>query len=320
MVTDVERGLQLPVRLQYRPYTLDPAFPVFAFSGQNRPIASFRPLVEDGDGSRYMHLHNCVEITCVSCPAARLHVEKETYALRRGDVVVIMPFTAHFIHEEPGGEPCGYLYFDPQQLLTAFSPGLLTRFPEYAERRCSCLIIPAEERSAAGDYVMQILRELTERRAEHRACVSGLLIALMAETARFGNAQPENVQRPAGSVLSIMPAVQHINDCYMQPIGLGTLQSLCHLSGTQLRRVFHAVMGCAPLAYIQQVRIGHACEQLLSTQKSLTEIASAVGFDSVSSFHRQFVRYHGEAPSRWRKLHAGENLTRLPERPYDARS
>ena len=41
-----------------------------------------------------------------------------------------------------------------------------------------------------------------------------------------------------------------------------------------------------------------------------------VGFDSISSFHRQFVRYCGEAPSRWRRDNTRENALHLPQTPY----
>lgn len=308
------------VRLQYRPYMLDPAFPVFAFSGANKPVNPLHQLNENADHARYLHLHNCVEITCVQCASARLYAEDEVHTVRRGDVVMVAPFTAHFLCEEGEGPGGDYLYFDPGLLLASAPPGLPGRMGGIFSRRCACLIIPAGSGEGIARLTGRIVAELNGRGTEYRLLAGSLLVALMVETARYQEQQPAQEGQQGGSILSIMPAVQHINDCYMQPISVGELAEMCHMSGTQLRRVFHAVMGCAPLACIQQVRISRACERLLSTRASLNEIAASVGFESVSSFHRQFVRYHGEAPSVWRRRHLGANARQLQPLPYDPRS
>lgn len=307
------------VRLQYRPYTLDPAFPVFAFCGENKPVNPLHQLNQNAEHARYLHLHNCVEITCVRSETARLYAENEVHLLRRGDVVMVSPFTAHFLCEEGEGSGGDYLYFDPALLMASAPPGLLNRLDGFFGSRCACMILPAGSGEEIARLTERIIRELNRRDTEYRALAGSLLVALMVETTRYQERRPDARQSAAASVLPIMPAVQHINDHYMQPVSVKTLCELCHLSGTQLRRVFHAVMGCAPLAYIQQVRISRACEQLLSTRRSLTEIAASVGFESVSSFHRQFVRYHGEAPSVWRRHHVGDHTRQLQPLPYDAR-
>ena len=76
-------------------------------------------------------------------------------------------------------------------------------------------------------------------------------------------------------------------------------------------------MGCSPLEYIHRLRINRACDLLLSTNDSILDISLAVGFDSVSSFNRQFIQATGLAPSKWRKerMHARSEL--MPADPYD---
>ena len=77
---------KVAVKLQYRLYTVDPDFPVFAFTGQNRPRNPMHQLNERSDEIRYMHLHNCVEVTCVSAEKAQLYIENEVCTVHRGDV------------------------------------------------------------------------------------------------------------------------------------------------------------------------------------------------------------------------------------------
>ena len=77
-------------------------------------------------------------------------------------------------------------------------------------------------------------------------------------------------------------------------------------------------MGCSPLEYIHRLRINRACDLLLSTTDSILSISLAVGFDSVSSFNRQFIQATGLPPSKWRCKHMQARSELMPTAPYDA--
>ncbi len=53
--------------------------------------------------------------------------------------------------------------------------------------------------------------------------------------------------------------------------------------------------------YIVRRRIGEAQLLLVFTKKSITEIASEVGFDNLSHFNVQFKKYVGLSPLAYRK-------------------
>ncbi|MFC7743619.1 helix-turn-helix transcriptional regulator [Nocardiopsis composta] len=69
---------------------------------------------------------------------------------------------------------------------------------------------------------------------------------------------------------------------------------------THLRRSFRSAFGESPHAYLCRRRIERACRLLRSTDLSVTDIARAVGYESLGTFTRRFVRMVGETPTRHR--------------------
>jgi AraC-like DNA-binding protein len=64
---------------------------------------------------------------------------------------------------------------------------------------------------------------------------------------------------------------------------------------------FKAVLGQTPLEYLTQWRMYKAGDMIRSNHKSFSEVASAVGYGSESSFSRVFRREMGVAPREYRR-------------------
>ncbi|MEP3481794.1 MAG: helix-turn-helix transcriptional regulator [Fuerstiella sp.] len=62
-------------------------------------------------------------------------------------------------------------------------------------------------------------------------------------------------------------------------------------------RAFESAMNSPPIKYLIRLRIKNACRMLQASQKSISEIAMAVGFSDSNYFSRQF------------RLHTGMSLT-----------
>lgn len=58
--------------------------------------------------------------------------------------------------------------------------------------------------------------------------------------------------------------------------------------------------GRTPIAYLNYYRIECACERLTLTDKSVTEIAFACGFNDMSYFSRVFKQLKGTTPTAYR--------------------
>ncbi|AFM18454.1 DNA-binding domain-containing protein, AraC-type [Mycolicibacterium chubuense NBB4] len=78
------------------------------------------------------------------------------------------------------------------------------------------------------------------------------------------------------------------------------------VSERTLRRMFAESLGMPWRTYLLHARMLRAMALLAAPTQSVQETATAVGFDSVSSFARAFTQFCGETPSAYRKRVAGE--------------
>ena len=75
------------------------------------------------------------------------------------------------------------------------------------------------------------------------------------------------------------------------------LSQLMFMSKETLRRKCHASFEISPSAHIQEVRLQQAKLLLERDKMNVSEVAYAVGFDSLSYFSKAFKKYYGLTPS-----------------------
>lgn len=93
---------------------------------------------------------------------------------------------------------------------------------------------------------------------------------------------------------------------YAAEPSIAALARRCGLGSSQFRRVFAAQCGRSPRDYLLERRIAVAAGLLATGERAIADIAQAVGFASLSSFNRQFLRRRGCSPRAWRaRRHGG---------------
>lgn len=75
------------------------------------------------------------------------------------------------------------------------------------------------------------------------------------------------------------------------------------LSPSRFAARFKATLGEGPMTYVSKWRIHLASRLLKNTEKSVSEIASDVGYENTAAFIRAFKRHLGEPPGAWRNQH-----------------
>ncbi|WP_437818355.1 cupin domain-containing protein [Sorangium sp. So ce1078] len=105
----------------------------------------------------------------------------------------------------------------------------------------------------------------------------------------------------------IAAALSLLHEDLAAPWDVATLAAKLGTSRPTLARRFVAEVGLSPLAYLTQARMHEAARLVRETDRSLTEIAEAVGYTSVSAFNRAFHREHGMPPGAFRKQGAAHD-------------
>ena len=90
---------------------------------------------------------------------------------------------------------------------------------------------------------------------------------------------------------------EHMDEKYT----IDQLARLFHVNATGLKQAFREVYGVSLAAHMKKHRLEAAEKLLIRTDKSLSEIAAAVGFASQSRFAEAFREQYGLLPSRFRR-------------------
>jgi len=93
-----------------------------------------------------------------------------------------------------------------------------------------------------------------------------------------------------------------------------TVESLARavgLSRAAFARRFAAVSGRSPVRYLSELRLALAASLLETTDDSLAELATRVGYTSEFAFSRAFKRKHGVAPGSFRRLSRATHIRPL---------
>lgn len=99
------------------------------------------------------------------------------------------------------------------------------------------------------------------------------------------------------------PVVAHIHSHHAEQMTIPNLARIAHLSARQLGRRFKEVFGMSPQEFIVRTRVQAASEDLIRTEKALSEIALDHGFYDQSAFSRQFSQHTGEKALSYRQRH-----------------
>ncbi|MBQ8394346.1 MAG: AraC family transcriptional regulator [Clostridia bacterium] len=96
--------------------------------------------------------------------------------------------------------------------------------------------------------------------------------------------------------------IQKLNDFdFTTDFNLSDIYALSNYSQTTLSREFKKHMGKTLIAYINDLKLNYACNQLKHTDLSILAISSSLGFDSLSHFSHLFKKKYGIPPLQYRK-------------------
>ena len=87
---------------------------------------------------------------------------------------------------------------------------------------------------------------------------------------------------------------------FQNPITLSQIASIANMTVTAFCFYFKKSTKKSYVEFLNEIRIGHACKLLQSTNKSIIEICYESGFNTPANFNKQFIKYKNTSPSNFR--------------------
>lgn len=95
--------------------------------------------------------------------------------------------------------------------------------------------------------------------------------------------------------------MSYVNKYYGKDISLSAIAAELHYTVSHLSHTFREDTGMGFNAYLQKIRLEHACRLLANTNKKIFEIAEVVGVCDADYFRELFKRHFGINPADFRK-------------------
>jgi AraC family transcriptional regulator len=141
-------------------------------------------------------------------------------------------------------------------------------------------------------------REMTRSDSASVLAIDGLIAEMLAESSRGKILTEEK-----GAALWLARATDFVHDNFRTALSLDEVAQVAGVHTAHLSRVFRQKMGCTVGEYLRRLRFEFACQQILSTDGTLCEVAYDAGFADQSHFNRIFRSQMGITPYMYRKLH-----------------
>jgi AraC-like DNA-binding protein len=104
----------------------------------------------------------------------------------------------------------------------------------------------------------------------------------------------------------IQQVIRYIQENYMYDLSREGLAAAVDMHPDNLGRLFKIIVNRKMGEYINELRINDAAAKLLETSENIINIAYSVGFDSLRTFNRVFLKTMQMTPEQYRKVNSQE--------------
>lgn len=245
------------------------------------------------------HYHPEYELTLITEGFGKRIIGDSHENFNAGDLVLIGPELPHTWSNENLGNK------KSSAVVIQFTSDFISRFSTLYEGRH---IFDLLERSANGSFfpnpdsnLVKKIASLPEKNGISR--LTTLLEILeqlgksdsvtLSKSAYSGSRNPENASR-------INKVCRYVYENASEEITLEKAASLLSLSKSAFCKFFTRTMNTSFSDYVNEIRIANACLLLTDGDKTVREIASDSGFESLTYFNRVFLKKKGLTPVKFR--------------------
>lgn len=265
-----------------------------------KPFTLYRQRMPENFSCTPLHWHAEFEINFILEGCADYIVGDERFTSHSGDIIITAPNILHSAYPHGDDKQIYEVFLFSQEMLGASAGDRLSAEFILPIISGELYINPRITKKHVHYSELRISMENIISSAVDDSSMLDMLIK--SELLRFFwilYASGDITKNSAKSLSSggmIRPAIEYINAHYSDDISIRSLAKTVGLSESYFMQKFRETAGISAIEYLNQLRIKAVCEQLLSTQKSVAEIAFDCGFRNISNFNRTFRRMTGVTP------------------------
>ena len=236
------------------------------------------------------HLHKSIEFVYVTGGTLELGMGQELYHMENGDFAIIFPDVIHHYQVFTPNSHAIYLLATPS-LAGIYYQQMLYSCPK-TPVIFSCNVHPDIP------YMLDRLLYCSDDQ-EHSVLWQAYTQIILARSFPFLNFMEKSTIQKGDVIYS---TISFIAAHFTENISLTDVAEALGYSPYIISRVFSKTFHCNFNTYLNNIRLEYACNLLLYTEQTITDVYENSGFNSQRTFNRVFYEQYKMSPRDYRKL------------------
>ena len=255
-----------------------------------------------------LHWHDELEIIYIKKGRGTITIDFKQYAVSAGSIALIIPGQLHSIEQfeqekmeyeniifhpnilvSKKTDTCNNDYFLPLLTGNVSVPALYTPGTPYYSEIAACI--------DANDEICK-----TNPTGYQLFIKSQLFMLFFILFNKCSLKEPP--KKDYKSLEKMKLILKYIENHYMDKITIADIAGEIGLSQSHFMKYFKNTMGTSFIDYLNEYRLTMASRLLVSSDSSILDIASEVGFENLSYFNRVFKKRFTETPSSYRRKYS----------------
>jgi AraC-like DNA-binding protein len=248
------------------------------------------------------HWHHALEICYCLSGKGVFYFNNRQYDITTGDIIIVNNVERH-TSKSYRGDTCSNLFvFFNAATIEQIDFNLLRPF--LFDRNLFTHKISANLPVAGqiGRLILEMQDELASRRTAYGQIVKSLLFHICSLLLRHYHVEGDTTWHNIyNKYATLKTGLSFIHSHYHENISLNEVAKAMSLSSSRARHLFKEVMGEGYKTYLTHYRVQTAQRLLIQTGLTITEIYEQCGFQSPSSFYREFHKITKATPLSYKK-------------------
>lgn len=250
------------------------------------------------------HMHSSLEILFCTSGFLSVILNGNKFNISEGEMILLRSNSVHSIYSVGNGKNAYYVLKAKLSLILDFtfkknlSTYLLSLISKDKDAKT---VWKKEESEDLFETLNKLIKEQNASEYGSDIAIKINVVTILLKILRDTENHSQTCNESEDLIRRIYELTLYINQHYSEDISAKQLCSKISLSYSYFSTVFKKITGMSFKEFLINTRIYHAEEELLSTDKSITDIATDCGFNNTSYFIYNFKKLRNITPLELRK-------------------
>lgn len=264
----------------------------------------FRLFFNDGYSNTPHHWHEDIEIIYLVEGTLRACINRDTYNLKQGDILIIGGGEIHCFFKEKNFSNRAVIQFRTSIYDNFLSGTKDAKIIKPMWNQSIHLTMGNEIHALMERHINEIINEYSKAEEGYKLIIKARLYDLAGILLRYIPKQAyssEDLSREKERLKKMDSVFQYVDSNYQEHIDLDDISKSIGFSKYYFTKFFKENTGVTFLDYLNNYRIKKAEWRIIEEDETIAEIAYNCGFNSIKTFNRLFKNIVGCTPMKYRR-------------------